>query len=77
MFENKKPKGWNWNYSRFIASYAREGGDPTSPEFKDWLRHLGLEENDVILCHNLAWCGSAELEADARRWFAQKNGGVA
>lgn len=67
-FENKTVNGIY--YTRFIASYAKEGGDVfDGDEFRSWLRHLGLKEEDVRGIYFLATNGKLELEVNAKRYL--------
>lgn len=61
-------------YTRFIASWTKmctkinrvtRYGD----DFKDWLRSMGISEDEVAAIHELADCGKLELETNAKRWM--------
>ena len=75
MFENKAYKGIY--YSRFIASWWREGGTPYVSDFEDWLRQLIFDEgekmdentiNDIV---RLFENGKLELEMNAKRFIKE------
>ena len=67
-FENKEFEGVH--YSRFIASFAKEGGNVRSMSFKRWLRQLvingkSMPEEVVNDIYFIAANGKLELEDDA------------
>ena len=72
MFENKILMG-DIHMSRFIASWIRVGGSLKTgkgiDDFNEWLRSLGLSEDDIYQITNLATCGKMELESDARKFM--------
>ena len=68
-FENLKPLGYHWRYSRFIASYNNAGGDVHSPLFKTWLMSLGLSDDEIADVIEMATCGACELENSARAFL--------
>lgn len=71
-FENKEVNGIY--YSRFIASYAKSGGNVFyRDEFRAWLEHLGyLNGEDISLILEMATCGKLELETDAKMFLKTK-----
>lgn len=73
-FENKQVNGYVY-YTRFFASWIRSGGDPIylrkERGFEDWLRHLGLNEEDINGIMFLAENGRLELETDAKRFLKE------
>lgn len=86
MFENKEVKVTGEKYSRYIASWVvahrqrKIFGDP----FRTWLESMGLTEDEVRECYNLATNGKLEFESCAKlflnEWrdsledYAQTNG---
>lgn len=74
MFENKKDSVQGIHYSRFIASFAKAGGNVLNrDEFGDWLDHLGfLNEDEVLDILDIATCGKIELELDANIFLKQR-----
>lgn len=69
MFENKQVQGYIY-YTRFIASYAKEGGNVfNKDEFTGWLRQLGLSDEDVNGIWFLATNGRLELEVNAKLYL--------
>ena len=75
MFENRQINGYTYA-TRFIASWVREGGELRTgkdyDDFKEWLRSLGLKEDDVNHIYFLASNGKMELEYRARVFLANK-----
>lgn len=71
MFENMKDKKNNVHYSRYIASFKEAGGSVRSLLFKDWLRHLELDDVDVDSIWNLAINGKMELTDDASEFIRE------
>jgi len=72
-FENKQINGYTYA-SRFIASWVRVGGtlsmyDGGSYDFEDWLKSLGLSEEDINHIMHLAKNGKMELESSARSFI--------
>lgn len=75
MFENRQINGYTYA-TRFIASWVREGGELRTgqdyDDFKEWLRSLGLNEDDVNHIYFLASNGKMELEYRAKKFLADK-----
>lgn len=79
MYENKNYEGIY--YSRFVASYVREGGNFIIDDqwlFKEWLRQLiingkPIPENVIREIYNYGTNGKMELEWNAYE-FLKKNG---
>ena len=71
-FSNEQAMGYVY-YTRFIASWAREGGDMTHLRakggFKDWLKTLPLTEEEIDDIVFLAENGKMELENSARAFM--------
>ena len=71
MFENKMVNGYVY-YTRFIASFSKSGGDVHNRTlFGKWLKHLGLDKEDINGILFLADNGRLELEVDAERFLAE------
>lgn len=74
MFENKQINGYTYA-TRYIASWIREGGQLRYYNdlklFKEWLRSLGLNEEDVTHILILAENGKMELEHSARKFIEE------
>jgi uncharacterized membrane protein len=73
MFENKQINGYTYA-TRFIMSWVRVGGTFSKrgegyKEFEDWLRILGLSDEDVEYVVNLARNGKLELEVSAKNYM--------
>lgn len=69
MFENKQVNGYIY-YTRFIASYVKEGGNVfNKSEFTGWLKQLGLSDEDVNGIWFLATNGRLELEVNAKLYL--------
>lgn len=76
---------WNWEnnlvldnpsypYSRFIASWTyvcikEEGTVRFDDRFKDWLRSIGVPEDDVYGITEMATEGRLELQEMAKRFL--------
>lgn len=74
---------WNWQnngekqsgilYSRFIASWIIVGGPLQTINdlnmFKDWLRSLKLDEEDVHNISEMASNGKLELQTNAKHFI--------
>lgn len=59
-------------YSRYIASWANEGGTFQHEglwDFKDWLKSLGLDDEEIIEIAFLANNGKLELEVNAKEFM--------
>lgn len=71
MLENKKINGVH--ATRFIASWIKSGGDLYSCEgfegFTNWLKSLGLSEEDIHDVHEIATMGKLELEYLAKQFL--------
>lgn len=81
--ENKYVQKLGCNYSRIVASFINAGGDFTpkfekvadreykirSSDFENWLRSLGLDEEEVIELWEFATCGKVELENNAHKFL--------
>jgi hypothetical protein len=65
MFENKLYKGIH--ATRYIASWRNSGGRWFGYEFRDWLKSLGLNEDEIREIWNMATCGKLELETNAKK----------
>lgn len=74
-FENAKTEKHEINYSRYIASWYKAGGQfrhlTDTLDFKDWLRSMDLSEDEVQAIANMAVCGKLELE-DSAKAFIEK-----
>jgi hypothetical protein len=74
MFENKMIKGIY--ATRYIMSWIREGGNlkhgRDCDDFKEWLKSLGLNEDEVHHIWEIATNGKMELEDSARKFLATK-----
>lgn len=72
MFENVKVKGIH--ATRYIMSYIRMGGNLTKREgrgeFENWLKSLGLNEEEIWSIVEIAVNGKLELELSATRFLA-------
>ena len=57
--------------TRFIMSYVRKGGKLRGPygNFNDWLKSLGLTEEERKPILDLAGCGKLELEISAKAFL--------
>lgn len=71
-FENKEFEGIH--YSRFIASFANEGGKVRSKSFKCWLKQLiingkSMPEDVVDEIYFIATNGKLELEDNAAKFW--------
>lgn len=76
MFENKNYEGIY--YSRFIASWANEGGSFKRGAFKEWLRTLKINgkeipEDIIREINELATNGKMELETLAREFIKKED----
>ena len=68
MWENKLDSKYGIYYSRWIASWIKEGGTVSRGGLwlmKDWLRSLDLNEEDIKAITFLADNGKLELENSA------------
>lgn len=75
MFENKKihVDGMEDVYvTRIIASWRNKGGDTRSDEFEEWLRDIGVSDDDIGYVFHIANNGKLELEY-AARLFMMRN----
>lgn len=74
MFENLKAN--EVHYSRYIMSWIRMGGEISirrgQCDFRDWLKSLDLEQEDIDNIMQIARNGKMELETSARRFILQK-----
>ena len=68
--ENARTEKHEIHYSRYIASWYKAGGQfrhlTDTLNFKDWLRSMGLSEDEVQTIANMAVCGKLELEESAK-----------
>jgi hypothetical protein len=76
MFTNKKINGYV-HATRYIMSWVRVGGQlgldgEGVDEFREWLKSLHLNEDDIDHIVYLATNGKLELEHSARK-FLNKN----
>ncbi len=75
MLENKKVNGVH--ASRYIASWGRVGGSlrygTGLEDFSDWLRSLGISDDDVADIREMASMGRLELEQSARYFIHMQN----
>ena len=73
---------WNWEngivgttpyYSRVIASWTKvqPGRVYFGDKFKDWMRSIGIPEEDVQNIYQMATNGKMELEASARVYLKE------
>ena len=75
-YENNKVKTQlygkdiNTYATRYIASYAKAGGNINSHKFVDWLESLGLDEDDIYKIKHLASSGEFNLEKSAREFLS-------
>lgn len=75
MFENKLIR--EVHASRYIASWAKSGGHfgyrgPGNRfDFKDWLKSIGLDKDEVQYIYNLADNGKLELETSAHKFIKE------
>ena len=74
---------WNWRnnvddehkiyYSRYIASWLNAGGSLKTlvgrDLFKDWLKRIGVNENDIHDIYEMATNGKLELETNAKLYL--------
>jgi len=71
MFENKVINGIH--ATRYIASWWRAGGQFCYQDdywrFEDWLRSIGLQNDDVRFISNLAQNGKMELQMNAKHFL--------
>lgn len=67
MLENKKFNGVH--YSRYIASWHNVGEHYFEEEFLDWLKSLGMSEEEARDVREMAMMGKLELEIDAKRFL--------
>ena len=77
MFENKIIKGY-CHATRFIMSWIRAGGTlnvrgGSYGDFDNWLKSLGLSDEDIEPILILALNGKLELEVSARRFIEENN----
>lgn len=71
MFENKLIKGIH--ATRFIMSWVREGGKLGHlgggySEFNEWLKSLGLSDEEIKDIMEIAQNGKLELEISAKKF---------
>jgi hypothetical protein len=70
MFENVKIRGIH--ATRFYASWVRSGGGPKSyDKFKDWLKSLGLTDDECGIILELARNGKLELETSVKYFLKE------
>lgn len=73
MFENVKVKGIH--ATRYIMSYIRMGGNLAKragrSEFENWLKSLGLNEDEIWSISEIAQNGKMELEMSATKFLAE------
>ena len=77
MFENKPINGIH--ATRYIMSWVREGGSLKAHgegyvDFREWLRSLGLSDEDIKYIVLLAMEGKLELEVSARKFMKTLDG---
>ena len=72
MFENVTVRGVH--ATRYIMSYARAGGELGRQvwNFEDWLKTLGLDEEEIYSILSIARNGKLELEISAAKFLAEK-----
>ena len=72
MFENVTVRGVH--ATRYIMSYVRAGGKLGRQvwEFEDWLKSLGLDEEEIYSILSIARNGKLELEISAAKFLAEK-----
>lgn len=74
-FENAKTEEHEIHYSRYIASWLIAGGHfnnlTDTLNFKEWLRSMGLSEDEVQAIADMAVCGKLELENSARAFIKE------
>ena len=73
MFENVTVRGVH--ATRYIMSYVRAGGELLGRkvwEFEDWLKSLGLDEEEIYSILSIARNGKLELEISAAQFLAEK-----
>ena len=72
MFENVTVKGIH--ATRYIMSYIRMGGNLAKrtgrSEFENWLKSLGLNEDEIWSISKIAQNGKLELEISATKFLA-------
>ena len=68
-FENKFDH-LNIHYSRYIASWVKEGGK-INIQFKNWLESIGLPYDEIDEIYFLAENGKLELENSAQRYLKE------
>lgn len=71
MFENVKVKGIH--ATRYIMSYIRMGGNLNKragqSEFENWLKSLGLNEDEIYSITSISSNGKMELEMSAAKFI--------
>ena len=69
MFENVIVRGVH--ATRYIMSYVRAGGELRRQawEFEDWLKSLGLDEEEIYSILRIARNGKLELEISAGQFL--------
>lgn len=72
-FVNNKTEAHDIHYSRYIASWHNAGGDVNTIKgialFREWLKSIGLNDDDIALTMEMAMCGKMELEASAEAFM--------
>lgn len=58
--------------SRYIASWIKSGGGRFDWAFKEWLKDLGLSDDDVRIVYNFATNGKLEYQEHAKAWLQEK-----
>lgn len=76
-FENKQINGYTYA-TRFIMSWIRSGGvfnvrGVGYNDFKQWLKSLGLSDDDVTYVVDLAKSGKMELEYSAKKFIEEQS----
>lgn len=64
-FENKKTETHGVHYSRYIASWIHELRYPEKHAFKEWLKSLNLNDDEVKDIYDMYTNGKLELQASA------------
>lgn len=70
MFENKLYKGIH--ATRYIVSWQNAGGRWFAQDFRDWLKSLGLTDDEIREIRNIAVNGKFELEQSAEKFLKDR-----